>query len=160
MIANTNLKRAAMLTMALLIPTFAWAALGEAPNRPANSAQVRAFHAAPMILTSAGSPYYKQTTMTVDGGTLIEYVNAHGMVFAVRWDAPTMPDMSALLGSYKSHLDHAQTEGRTKARSPRTLNVQQGDWIIVSSGHLRAFSGYSLLQSIMPAQFDLKELAP
>lgn len=159
MIVNTSLLRAAILSV-LAIPTFACAALGEAPNRPANSAQARLFHAAPTILTPTGSSYTKQATTTIDGGTLVEYVNAQGMVFAVRWDAPTMPDMAALLGSYKIHLDQAQTEGRIKARSPRALNAQHGDWIIVSSGHLRAFSGYSLLKSIMPSQFDMKELAP
>ena len=74
------------------------------------------------------------------GGSAVEFVDTHGTVFAVSWQAPIMPDLSVLLGHYKVRLDAAQQASHTM-RSPRRLQANNGDWVIVSTGHLRAFQG-------------------
>ncbi|MDR3395216.1 MAG: DUF2844 domain-containing protein [Parasulfuritortus sp.] len=108
--------------------------------------------------TASGAAFTRQSMALPAGGSAVEFVDASGNVFAVSWAAPVMPDLSVLLGSYKARLDAAQQAPHT-LRSPRLLQADDGDWVLVSSGHLRAYKGYSYLRSRLPAGFDLQELS-
>ncbi|MDN2716748.1 DUF2844 domain-containing protein [Janthinobacterium sp. SUN120] len=127
-------------------------------------ADARAMHARSFstVLDASAStslPYSSHRIVLPDGGVATEFADAGGFVFAVSWAAPTMPDLASLLGAYKPSLDRAQVAQRSsRIRSPRLLNATAGDWTIVSSGHLRAYSGYSYLSSRLPAGFDLATL--
>lgn len=107
--------------------------------------------------SQAGTSFTRHPIALPSGGTAVEFVDAAGAVFAVSWTAPILPDLSVLLGSYKTNLDAVQQARRT-LRSPRMLQADNGDWVVVSTGHLRAFQGYSYLRSKMPAGFDLQQL--
>jgi hypothetical protein len=121
---------------------------------------------APRAISLAASPaatggnFVRHAIPLADGGTAVEFVDENGMVFAVSWASPTMPDMNALLGTYRGALERAQQARLGKVRSPRMLSASEGDWTIVSTGHLRAFRGYSYLRSQLPQGFDIKQLAP
>ncbi|OOG54825.1 DUF2844 domain-containing protein [Polaromonas sp. C04] len=149
-------------TLALVLATgAARAALGgHATDVPADATrlQARAFSAQTRAGTATGAAFTRHQITLPAGGSAVEFVDASGNVFAVSWAAPIMPDLSVLLGSYKASLDTAQQAPHT-LRSPRLLQADDGDWVLVSTGHLRAYSGYSYLRSRLPAGFDLQELA-
>lgn len=131
----------------------------QGPVADAKAMSARSFSTVLAASTSTSSSYSTHKIALPDGGVATEFANAGGFVFAVSWSAPTMPDLTALLGSYKAQLDKAQAaQQASRARSPRLLNATSGDWTIVSGGHLRAYSGYSYLSSRLPAGFDLAKL--
>jgi hypothetical protein len=103
---------------------------------------------------SAGnSATYSVSTTTLAGGTTVrEYVGANGVVFAVAWDGPFLPDLRELLGQ------HFATYTSESARLPKAgrgpVRVAQPDVTIESTGHMRAYAGRAWVDSLLPAGFD------
>lgn len=88
-------------------------------------------------------------------GTLVkEYVSASGMVFAISWQGPTLPDLRQVLGRY--------FEQYAAARSPNAgigSNRTQGSGLVVQSGgHMRAFTGRAYLQQMLPRGVAAEEV--
>ncbi len=114
------------------------------------------------LATPTGTSFTRHEIILADGGTAVEFVDTQGRVFAVRWNAPTMPDLDTLLGAFKVDMDRAQAAGHRpdagRVRSSRSLRTSSGGWTLVSTGHLRAFRGMSYLEAWLPMGFDLKEL--
>ena len=137
----------------------AQAALGEkvqATDKPQQATGTAALAAG----AARSEPGFTRRELTLDDGTkATEFVNDDGMVFAVTWASSTMPDLRAILGAYMTGLEKQQQARFGKARSPGRLQVTEGDWTIVSVGHLRAYKGYSYLGSLLPHSFDTRRLA-
>ena len=149
---------AAGLIAATLTP--AHAALGGLSGSLTSEAQtLRATALAVRPLSTATTAYHRHDLALLDGGRASEFVDANGHVFAVSWQAPTMPELSTLLGSYRSSLDKAQTPQEGMGRAPRQINFRDGDCVLVSTGRMRAYQGHAYLASQLPAGFDLKELS-
>lgn len=155
-----------LIQLSTLALALAWgnaqATLGEpVQNLPseAHALAARSYAAAPASITVSGSVFTRHGLELDSGGRITQFSDSNGMVFAVSWSAPTMPDLDALLGAHKISMDQAQAERQRLVRSPRNFSAGRGDLISVSNGHLRAYKGYAYLQSIMPKSFDLKELS-
>lgn len=137
----------------------AHAALGEKAQTVANDAKTLRAASLAAKPATAGVNFVRHEIALPDGGKAVEFADENGVVFAVSWNSPTMPDLSTLLGAYRSSLERVQQDQLGKVRSPRLLSASEGDWTIVSTGHLRAYKGYSYLRSQLPQGFDLKELS-
>lgn len=151
-----------MLFLSLLQGALAWAALGSSPSdfgsasTPTKMA-ARSLAASTATATAAASEastaVYTVTQSTLDSGTIVrEYADASGVVFAVSWKGPTLPDLRTLLGD-KFSVMTSNAEKRPKAGHSQ-LAVSQPDVVIVSNGHMRAFAGQAWLPSALPAGFD------
>jgi hypothetical protein len=158
----------AMLT-AMLSPLVSHATLGGAPSG-STSAQTM-LRATPQ--TAAGSvpttaiatatatatataPYTTRESRDANGVTIREYVLPSNTVFAVAWEGPIRPDMTALLGSYFPNFVAA---GESRARGTGPLIEGNGDFRIESAGRLGHFFGMAYLPRLMPANVrpgDLK----
>ncbi len=102
---------------------------------------------------SLGAPFEKTVARnfslyaltTPDGVRVREYVKASGLVFAVAWDGPVLPDLEILLGSsfpaYREAL-------RPRIRS---IQIRQSGLVIESSGMMRAFKGRAFLADQLPS---------
>lgn len=163
--SQSRLPIMAIAAWACLFSSGAQAGLGgtiptaKGPVEDARSMHARSFSTLSTAAGSTSSSYSAHQIILPDGGIATEFSDAGGFVFAVSWAAPTMPDLASLLGVYKPLLDRAQQRQQaSQIRSPRLLNAASGDWTIVSSGHLRAYSGYSFLSSRLPTGFDLAKL--
>jgi hypothetical protein len=147
-----------MLLLSLLQGALAYAALGSAPSDfgSAQTSQVRQA-ARSLAATSNASdasdasiPVYTVSQSTLDSGTIVrEYVNVSGVVFAVSWNGPTLPDFRTLLGD-KFSVMSASAALRPKAGHSQ-LAVKQSDLVIVSNGHMRAYTGQAWLPAALPA---------
>jgi hypothetical protein len=84
-----------------------------------------------------------------------EYVNPDGKVFGVAWDGPTKPDISQLLGAYFTRYANAAT-GQGMARQLR--NIDQPDFVLRMSGHMRHFTGSAWVPALVPADVDPSEV--
>ena len=133
-----------LVMVSLSLP--AWAALGEyegsvSVDQQYNRAEdrVQDFHA------------YKVHQLTTSTGTTIrEYVSPKGLVFGVAWQSPFMPDMQHLLGTYFTKLQTA-SKAQTQVRHLRGLTVRTSDFVFVSGGHMRSWTGSAYVPSLTPA---------
>ncbi|MBE0626814.1 MAG: DUF2844 domain-containing protein [Burkholderiales bacterium] len=145
--------RAAPLLSALLLSYAGagYAALGAAPE--AYAAQATEVTSG---VTTAGTDYLVRETTLAAGTRVREYVSAGGMVFALTWNGPMLPDLKALLGKY---FDAMTAES---ARAPRAgrgrLVVNQPEVVINSGGHMRAFEGSAWIPAQLPAGFSAEDL--
>lgn len=76
-----------------------------------------------------------------------EYVSPAGTVFAVAWEGPQMPDLEEILGE---HYAAYRIAAREKRKGSGWRNLEAGDVVVQSGGHMRAFTGRAWLRQLMP----------
>jgi hypothetical protein len=86
--------------------------------------------------------------------TVREYVNPDGKVFGVAWDGPTTPDLSQALGPYFARYTSAA--GQSLVRQLRSID--QPDFVLRASGHMRHFTGSAWVPNLVPADVDPAEV--
>lgn len=138
-----------VLTLAMVLPAASYAALGSAPR--VSSSGVKSLRA-----TQPGAASYSvHESVTGDGVTVREYTLASNVVFAVTWQGPIRPDMSALLGSYFPNLIAA---GEARPHGTGPMIERNGELVIQSVGHPGQFFGKAYLPRLVPADVDADEL--
>lgn len=94
---------------------------------------------------------YKVHELTTASGAVVrEYISPQGLVFAVSWQGPFIPDMQQLLGNYAANLQTA-SPAQTQVRHMRGLIVKTKDFEFVSGGHMRSWKGHALVPSLLPS---------
>lgn len=107
-------------------------------------------------VTSAGANYIIRDTTLATGTHVSEYVSDGGLVFAVTWKGPILPNLKSLLGK---HFDKMVAESRKAPRAGRSkLDVSLPDVVINSGGHMRAFEGSAWIPSEFPAGFTADDI--
>jgi hypothetical protein len=143
-----------MLFLSLLQGALAYAALGSAPSN-FGDAPVR--QGARSLAAAGGDQVYTVSQSTLDSGTIVrEYSDTAGIVFAVSWNGPTLPDLRTLLGDKFATMTSAAAK-RPKAGHSQ-LAIEQSDVVIVSNGHMRSFAGHAWIPSALPAGFDTNSI--
>ena len=129
----------ALCLLAVSFP--AAASLGEdASSVQADQAQMQGR----LQITSAGK--FSVHEIQLPSTTVVkQYVSPAGMVFAVSWKGPSLPDLRQLLGRYfEQYAESARTQGAgPRAGRQRGLVVQSG-------GHMRAFVGRAYVPQMLP----------
>ncbi len=105
--------------------------------------------------TAAAVPYTIHQTVDANGVTIREYASPDRVVFAVTWEGPIRPDMSALLGSYFPNYVNA---GQSGARGTGPLVDGDDAFRIESAGRLGRFYGMAYLPRRMPANVRAGDL--
>ena len=82
--------------------------------------------------------------------TVREYVSSTGVVFAVAWQGPWLPNMRQILGTYFEAYQRLQAAPRTR-RGRGSIVIDQPDLVVQMSGHPRAFSGRAYVPRLLPA---------
>jgi hypothetical protein len=123
-----------------------WAGLG---GSPANLG--------PHVMASQSKPgasaVYTEVQKDLDSGTTVhEYLDANGVVFAVSWSGPVLPDLKEILGP---HFAAMAAQGARQGPGQRShLSVRRPEVVIASEGHMGAFQGRAWLPARLPAGFD------
>jgi hypothetical protein len=133
----------ALASVMLALPLCASAALG---GQSASTETDRAAMDGSMHMLS-GSRYTIHEIEIASGTRIREYVSPSGMIFAVAWDGPVMPDLRQTLGDYFERYS-AATAGAQAGR--RQIEVREPDLVVQARGHMRAFSGKAYLPQAMP----------
>ena len=151
---------AAAALLQLVATSSANAALGGVPAAFTSSAQNTQTASArssavkqvvsPVLAASSGAASYSVTETTLATGTIVkEYLTSGGVVFAVSWVGPFLPDLRELLGQ---HFDTLTEEVSKTPRAGHTqVAVHRGALVVQASGHMRAFQGKALLTTLLPA---------
>lgn len=146
-------SKIAILATALAVsPLISYASLGGAPNTgmPTSVARLATPQSASATTQAAQSaaPYSMHQSVDANGVTIREYVLPSNVVFAVTWDGPIRPDMTALLGNYfPNYVNVAQS----RARGTGPLVDGDDAFRIESTGRLGRFSGMAWLLHEFPA---------
>jgi len=106
----------------------------------------------------AALPLYDLQEITADSGMRVrQYLNRDGVVFAVSWSGPVLPDLRHLLGTHYE----AYTTALAALSHPglhRSVRVASADLVVESGGHLRAYGGRAYLPLAVPAGVQTAEL--
>jgi hypothetical protein len=137
--------------VAALSPCIAAAALGE-PEASVQADVVKMRG----VLKASDHANHRQHEIRLPSGTVVrEFVGSDGKVFAVAWNGPTAPNLRQTLGRY---FDAFAAAARLNHAGHSRLQVQRGDLVIQSSGHMRAFTGRAYLPLAIPDGVDLGDL--
>ena len=89
------------------------------------------------------------------GISVKEYVSPAGMVFAVSWQGPDIPDLQQILGRYFETYVNA-LNSRDGVSGPGTVALP--GLVVQSAGHMRAFSGRAYVPLMLPQGVAEKEI--
>ena len=134
-------------TVMLLIfafPSFAFADLGgNESSIQADQAQMRA-----SLQVARRETYAVHELKTSSGHVVREYVSPSGTVFGIAWQGPSKPDMRQLLGTHFDEYMQAAEQMQRHGHGP--LVVELPRLVVVSAGHIGAFSGRAYLPQMLP----------
>ena len=139
------------------------AALGQAPSALTAAVKPVAVTAArkSAALNGERSSFYSVHELQLENGTLVrEYATPSGLVFAVTWVGPVLPDLSVLLGEFFStfKLETGQTRMTRSRGAPVSF---ERDGVIVSSrGRMRNFEGYAYAPAFVPSGVNINDVLP
>jgi len=134
-----------------LVPRLASAALGEPESSIAGDVQ----HLQGSIKSTVRTNYRVHEIQLPSGTVLREFAAVDGKVFAVAWSGPAMPDLRQALGRY---FDVYVTAAQAKHGGHRHLQIEQSEFVMQSSGHMRAFSGRAYLPQALPPGTSTDEI--
>ncbi len=112
-------------------------------------------------LRSRSGPGYTVQEITAATGTVIrEYVSPAGVVFAVRWSGPAMPDLQQTLASYflqyKTALKAQRAAGTRSGHNH--VEIRAPSLVVHASGHMRQYFGIAYVPSLVPPNLSISDL--
>ena len=140
----------AMAWAGLLCVGNAWAAL--AGDLASVNSDAQAFGASTNTSQTVNAAAKVYTQSLPSGVTVRQYVDASGLVFAVGWEGPVLPDFERLLGT--SFQAYAVAVRQQK----RGVNIQTPDLVIESGGMMRSFVGRAYLPGKLPANLTARDI--
>jgi hypothetical protein len=110
------------------------------------------------VIHSTPLQQYDILEITSDNGMrLREYQNRSGVVFAVAWSGPAMPDLQKLLGaSYPTYTTAVAAANHPGLKRP--LRIATPELVVESEGHMRAYTGRAYLPALIPAEMSAADL--
>jgi len=117
----------------------------------ADSIQADGAHMKAQIRSSTSAAGYSVEQLTLPSGTVVqEYLTDAGIVFAVSWHGPTMPNLRDTLGSYFEQYVAASATAEHNARTRRHFEVSESDLVVQSNGRMRDYYGRAYVPSLLP----------
>lgn len=103
------------------------------------------------VVSKVTSTYSVRETTLAVGTKVREYVADNGLVFAVTWSGPFLPELKPLLRKYFAKM------GAESAKPPQArrshVAVNHAAVVINVGGHMRSFEGEAWLPAVLPAGF-------
>ena len=152
------------LLLGLLLAISAGAAtatLGQSPSVAGAGAASAAVPAAKMqaVTPVAPSSLYTLHEVQLENGTSVrEYATPAGIVFAVSWQGPVLPDLRALLGNYFNTFKLETERVRITGRRGGPVSIDHADLVVQSSGRMRNFFGHAYAPTLIPAGLNIKDV--
>lgn len=111
---------------------------------------------------ATSQPGYSIQRITASTGTVVkEYVSSAGVVFAVSWSGPAMPNLQQVLGTYITQLQSAvQTQHAARARrlGHNHLEIDTPTLVVHAAGHMRQYFGIAYVPSLLPQNLSISDL--
>ena len=109
-------------------------------------------------LTTYQQPRFTIQEIATDSGMLLrEFASPAGVVFAICWSGPALPDLQQLLGhsygAYIRALSHLERRGLK-----RSVRLASDALIVEQEGHMRSYIGRAILPAMLPAGVTAAQL--
>jgi hypothetical protein len=144
-----------------LLPSPAIAALGQAPSRlvaSAGASGTSGTRVLAIVPTARVGSYTVQETQLENGTTVREYATPAGMVFAVAWQGPVLPDLDVLLGGYFNTFKLETDQARLLGRRGAPVDMARDGLVVRSNGRMRNFFGHAYALDLIPAGLAIKDV--
>jgi hypothetical protein len=128
---------------------------GDSASVEADRVHMNVKHAARLTASSNGTYTVHETTLPT-GTHVRQYVSKAGMVFAVTWYGPFMPDLRQLIGLHFDTM--VARQAKQDHANHRSIRQHESDLVIESGGHPRSFVGRAYLPSVIPAGVAEKDI--
>ncbi len=100
---------------------------------------------------------YSVDQITTPAGTVVkEFISPGGMVFAVSWFGPTIPDLAQLLGT--ANFQTLTTAEKTQTRGHDHLQIRTPTLVVHAGGHMRLFFGVAYVPALVPGNVSISHL--
>lgn len=110
-----------------------------------------------IVQASSHQSFEVEEIVTDNGMRIREFLNRDGIVFAVTWTGPVMPDLQRVLGP-QFGVYTAALAAREHLGLQRFVRVATPDLVVESDGHLRAYIGRAYLPAMVPIDVTTAEL--
>ncbi len=147
-----------LVLMSQLHPS--WAALGRAPE-PGSLADSSAAAAGKVSAAKAqlrSGQFQIHRSQLESGCVVLEYASNTGVVFALSWRGPLLPDLALLLGEYFPVFKQDAEKIRLTGRRGSSLTIDQASLIVRSNGRMRNFFGYAYAPELIPPGVEIKNV--
>ena len=138
-------SRSAVLVLLHLGASNIWAGLGQAPE---------AAKAAPLTRLAPAQPasgLYRINEIKLETGTSVqEYFVPGGVVFAVSWSGPVLPDFGPLFGSYFAQFQRDTEAARASGKRGGPVHQEGAALVVQSQGRMRNFFGHAYVPALVP----------
>lgn len=153
-----NSPRWSVALALLVVSAGAMAALGHAPSVP-ELASVPA-GAGSRLAASAPKPYTIHQTVLPTGTVVREFAAPGGNVFALTWQGPVLPDLSAYFGDYFPDFQAMGRQKRDAGMRGGALVARQSNFVVVSRGRMGSFEGHAYAPALVPDGLVIGDLFP
>ncbi|MGA9667523.1 MAG: DUF2844 domain-containing protein [Gallionella sp.] len=108
------------------------------------------------LKASANGSYTVNESILPSGTRVRQYLSASGVVFAVSWSGPFLPDFRQLLGP---HFDTMVAEqAKLTHAGHKFFGLHESGLVIESGGHQRSFAGRAYLPSALPPGINVQDI--
>jgi hypothetical protein len=125
---------------------------GDAASVRTDAAELRG-----AVTTQLRQQYDIEEIGTEAGMRIREYLTRDGVVFAVSWSGPVMPDLQRLLGAHFAEYS-AALKALPQPGLQRSVRAASPGLVVESGGHLRAYAGRAYLPALIPAGVSAAEI--
>jgi Protein of unknown function (DUF2844) len=105
--------------------------------------------------------YSVQEITAANRAVVREYLSPGGVVFAVSWSGPDMPNLRQTLGSYFAQLQVAvrsQRSAHLHRGGHNHLEVRTPTLVVRAAGHMRQYFGIAYVPSLLPPNVSISDL--
>lgn len=145
---------------ALTVVGTANATLGQAPSAPPLTASPTS-SVAKILATSSKTrnELYTRHELQLENGTLVqEFATLDGVVFAVVWRGPVLPDLSTLLGAHFARFKQETDQARRLGKRGSPANLVSDKLIVSSGGRMRGFHGHAYVPALIPVGLSIRDV--
>lgn len=135
-----------------------FAALGEKPLKPAihgllNQASKKSFEISEKDINLA---QYTIHSSTFENGVVVtEFARSDGVVFAIAWAGPVLPNLLQLFGDYFDEYRNELNRLRSPFARGKSVAFQTQKLTVRSNGHMRHFFGNAYVLDLVPVDVNI-----
>ena len=152
----------ALATLLTAHASCALAVLGQSVQAVSNTAStsVPASELLRSATTATASLYTRTVTLLDTGTSVMEYATPVGIVFAISWQGPVLPDLGMLLGSYFSTFKTEVERNRAQRNLGTPLRIETANLVVRSNGRMRNFFGSAYAPALLPTGLLITDVLP
>ena len=112
------------------------------------------------LRTRSEAGYSVQEITAANGVLVREFVSPSGVVFAVRWSGPAMPNLQQTLGTYfAQYRSSVKAQRATGQRAGHHhLEIHVPSLVVHAGGHMRQYFGLAYVPSLVPQNLSISDL--